>query len=197
MSLKVGDTVVIYKSRTLASSPLEPRKVVTIMRLTKTRAIYGEGSMDWMPISSAAPSSPDEIAKAKEQLRDRAAHWKKMKEASDARGADPAYRLASRFASTETEKWKAIGLERLRKIEAILDGVDDAELLQLRKVVFSIGLDDTTRIIWQPKRRLTNYENLHPATSRPPRHGRTRRQSHGSAGLSPPTSCRTIERASV
>lgn len=121
MSLKVGDTVVIYKSRILASSPLEPREVVTILRLTKTRAIYGDRPDEWLPISSAASSFPDEIAKAKEQLRDRAAHWKKMKEASDARAADPVYKLAGRFASTETEKWERLGLEKLRAIEAIID----------------------------------------------------------------------------
>lgn len=124
MSLKIGDTVVIYKSRNLASSPLEPREVVSILRVTKTRAVYGDKPDEWLPISSAAPSLPDEIAKAKEQLRDRAERWRKMKYASDRRVADPAYQLASRFASTDTEKWEALGLEKLREIEAIIEGTN-------------------------------------------------------------------------
>lgn len=55
----------------------------------------------WKSVHSGSGHEPCD---AKTAAKARRKHWKKMKEASDARAADPAYQLASRFASTETEK---------------------------------------------------------------------------------------------
>lgn len=126
MSVKIGDEIVIYKHQFRNSDPRIPRDIVKIIRLTKTRAVYGNSEGQWLPIHVSVRTESD-LAVARQHITKEREECLSRNKRQAERDADPVVQLARQCASNDNDTWEKIPIGRLRQIVSWIDEAKESQ----------------------------------------------------------------------